>query len=272
MDPTTRILFISSEIAPFLPDTEMSVFGGLLPQTVQEIGREIRAFMPRFGAVNERRNQLHEVIRLSGLNLIIDDTDHPLIIKVASMPGTRTQVYFIDNEDFFQRKDPFTNDDGTLFDDNDERSIFFVRGVLETVKKLRWKPNLIHCQGWFTFLAALFLKKAYRDDPLFARTKMVLTLSEKEAFEGTLDVRMKEKILLDGIRPKDVELLETPNYENLAKLAISHADGLLFFGKKDPALDAFAKSLKRPSLHYKKPQESIIPECNEFYSQIIRTK
>ncbi|MDR1680699.1 MAG: glycogen/starch synthase [Prevotellaceae bacterium] len=271
MDTTTRVLFICSEIAPFLPDSEVSIMGRLLPQWAQDNGREIRSFMPRFGHVNERRNQLHEVIRLSGLNLIIDDTDHPLIIKVASTPGARTQVYFIDNDDFFLRKNGVYDDDGTLFADNDERSIFFVRGVLETIKKLRWKPNVVLCQGWFTFLSTVYMKKAYKDDPVFTRTKIILAFHGNDAFEGSLDARLKDKLVMDGIRAKDVEALNEPTYENLVKFALSFAHGVIFFGKKDPKVGAWVRKTKLPTLHCKKPQEELAA-CNEFYTQIMRTR
>ena len=155
-----RVLFISQEIVPYLPESEMANIGRYLPQGIQDKGKEIRTFMPRYGCINERRNQLHEVIRLSGMNLIINDTDHPLIIKVASIQAARMQVYFIDNEDYFQRKHTISDEEGNFFPDNDERSIFFARGVFETVRKLRWAPDLIYCQGWFTALVPLYLKKA----------------------------------------------------------------------------------------------------------------
>lgn len=245
--------------------------GRLLPQWVQDNGREIRSFMPRFGHVNERRNQLHEVIRLSGLNLIIDDTDHPLIIKVASMPGSRTQVYFIDNDDFFQRKNALVDDDGMPFEDNDERSIFFVRGVLETIKKLRWKPNIVHCQGWFTFLATLYMKRAYKDDPIFSRTKIILAFTENDIFEGTLGARLREKLVSDGIRAKDVETLETASYENLVKVALTFANGVIFFGKKNPKVSTWVRAAQKPVLHCKKPQQEL-EICNDFYTQIMRTR
>lgn len=154
-----RVLFISQEIVPYLPESEMANIGRFLPQGIQDKGKEIRTFMPRYGCINERRNQLHEVIRLSGMNLIINDTDHPLIIKVASIQAARMQVYFIDNEDYFQRKHTISDEEGNFFPDNDERSIFFARGVFETVRKLRWAPDLIYCQGWFTALVPLYLKK-----------------------------------------------------------------------------------------------------------------
>ena len=153
MTKATKVLFIAQEITPYLPDSEIATLCRNLPQGIQERGHEIRTFMPKYGNINERRNQLHEVIRLSGMNLIINDTDHPLIIKVASIQSARMQVYFIDNDDYFQRKQVLTDDNGNEFEDNDERSIFFVRGVMETVKKLRWAPDIIHCHGWLTALA-----------------------------------------------------------------------------------------------------------------------
>src|SRR6056297_492631 len=176
----TKVLFVSQEITPYLPETEMSVTSRNLSQGVQERGKEIRTFMPRYGCINERRNQLHEVIRLSGMNLIIDDTDHPLIIKVASIQAARMQVYFIDNEDYFQRKATVKDEDGKFFEDNDERIIFFARGVLETVRKLRWSPDIVHCHGWFTSLIPLYLKKSYSDDPLFADSKVIYSLYKDE--------------------------------------------------------------------------------------------
>ena len=171
-----KILFVSQEIYPYLPETEMSVIGRYLPQGIQEKKREIRAFMPRYGSINERRNQLHEVIRLSGMNIIIDDSDHSLLIKVASIQSGRMQVYFIDNEDFFHRKGILTDKDGKYYPDNDERAIFFARGVLETVKKLRWSPELVHCHGWITSLVPLYLKHAFKEDPLFAKSKVVYSV------------------------------------------------------------------------------------------------
>ena len=146
-----RVLFISQEIVPYLPESEMANIGRFLPQGIQDKGKEIRTFMPRYGCINERRNQLHEVIRLSGMNLIINDTDHPLIIKVASIQAARMQVYFIDNEDYFQRKHTISDEEGNFFPDNDERSIFFARGVFETVRKLRWAPDKGGSQRWFPF-------------------------------------------------------------------------------------------------------------------------
>src|SRR5436190_7530316 len=171
-----KVLFVSQEITPFLELTEISKIARYLPQGIQERGKEIRTFMRRFGLINERRNQLHEVIRLSGMNLIIDDSDHPLIIKVASIQAARMQVYFIDNEEYFQRKQIYRDAAGTFFPDNDDRAIFFGRGVLETVKKLGWSPDIIHCHGWMTALVPLLIKTSYKDDPMFHNSKVVYSL------------------------------------------------------------------------------------------------
>lgn len=228
MSKVEKVLFITQEIFPYLPESDLANMGRFLPQAVQERGRETRTFMPKFGAINERRNQLHEVIRLSGMNIIIDDTDHPLIIKVASIQAARLQVYFIDNEDFFQRKQTVTDDLGRHFDDNDERAIFFIRGVLETVKKLRWTPDVIHCIGWMTALAPLYIKKAYNDDPFFKNAKVVYSLFDDE-FTQPLDKKFPEKLLLEGIENSDLDSLQVADidYTALNKLAVDHADGVI---------------------------------------------
>ncbi|HEX7411888.1 MAG TPA: glycogen/starch synthase, partial [Bacteroidales bacterium] len=179
----TKVLFVTQEIAPYLKETQLGTIGRYLPQGIQERGREIRTFMPKFGTINERRNQLHEVIRLSGMNLIIDDTDHPLIIKVASIQSARMQIYFIDNEDYFQRKYVYYDKNNKFFKDNDERTIFFSRGVLETVKKLGWAPDLVHCHGWITSLVPLYIKRAFRDNPLFSDTKIIISIYDDDFTE-----------------------------------------------------------------------------------------
>ena len=206
-----RVLFISQEITPYLPETEMSLKSRYLPQGIQEKGREIRTFMPRYGSVNERRNQLHEVIRLSGMNLVINDADHPLIIKVASIQAARMQVYFIDNEDYFHRKSVLKDNKGVEFADNDERAVFFARGVLETVIKLRWAPDLIHCHGWLSSLIPLYIKKSYHDDPLFANSKVVYSVYD-ENFKKPLSSKVKQNVMIDGVQEGDLGLLDTPDY------------------------------------------------------------
>ncbi|MBR6340084.1 MAG: glycogen/starch synthase [Alloprevotella sp.] len=198
-----KVLFISSEISPYLTDSSNAELGLKLPQMVQESGRQIRTFMPRWGIINERRNQLHEVIRLSGMNIIIDDTDHTLVIKVASVPSARIQVYFIDNDDYFHHRGMLTDEMGAEYTDNYERTIFYARGVLETVKKLRWKPDIIHCHGWIAALAPLYIKTAYRDDPPFLDAKVVFsaygeqpTIVPPASFRGSVAFRgLTDKVL-----------------------------------------------------------------------------
>lgn len=264
----TKVLFICSEVMPYLHETEMSHIARYLPQGIQELGGEVRIFMPRYGCINERRNQLHEVIRLSGMNLIINDSDHPLIIKVASITAARMQVYFIDNEDYFQRKHVTRSADGVFFDDNDERTVFFARGALETVKKLRWSPDIVHCHGWFSYMAPLYLKKAYQDDPLFAHTKIVTSVYD-DGFTEPLDALMKKKVLMEGVKAKDVDLLATPNYESLAKLAISYSDGVI---QGSPSVSEevmnFAKTHKKKILTYQS-SEQYVSEYAKFYNKIL---
>jgi len=226
MGDVKRVLFVNSEIYPYLPESDIARIGRYLPQGVQENKREIRSFMPRYGCINERKNQLHEVIRLSGMNIIISDVDRPLIIKVASISAGRIQVYFIDNEDYFRRKQTFCADDGTFFADNDERAIFFARGVLETVKKLRWAPDIIHCQGWISHLIPAYLKKAYKDDPIFSSSKVVLSLYG-DTPQTPFSQEFASKAVFGGLGSEDLCLLEDPTGINLAKTAARYSDGII---------------------------------------------
>lgn len=221
-----RILYVSSEVIPYLPENEMSTMSFEAPKMVNAMGGQTRIFMPKFGNINERRHQLHEVIRLSGMNLVINDLDMPLIIKVASIPKERMQVYFIDNEDYFKRKATYSDEDGVLFEDNDERAIFFAKGVIETVKKLNWGPDIIHVNGWLSALIPLYLKNYYGNEPLFKDAKIVTTLYN-QGFEGTLDQDMIKKVLFDGIEDEAVEALKNPTYEGLMKTAIQNSDAII---------------------------------------------
>jgi starch synthase len=264
----TKVLFISQEITPYLPESKMSLIGRHLPQGIQERGKEIRTFMPKFGLINERRNQLHEVIRLSGMNLIINDTDHPLIIKVASIQAARMQVYFIDNEDYFQRKHTLQDENGNFFEDNDERTIFFARGVLETVKKLRWAPDIIHCHGWFTGLVPLYIKKAYNEDPLFANSKIVYSVYENE-FDKPLNKKFKDKLLYENITKDDTQILKDPNFVNLSKLAIEASDATIIGSDTiNSELLSFIKNSEKPYLEYQN-EEEYIEAYSKFYDTIL---
>jgi starch synthase len=260
-----KVLFISQEITPYLPESEISEIGRYLPQGIQERGKEIRTFMPRFGCVNERRNQLHEVIRLSGMNLVINDNDHPLIIKVASIQAARMQVYFIDNEDYFQRKFTTVNDEGVEFDDNDERAIFFARGVLETVIKLRWSPDIIHCHGWFTGMIPLFVKKTYKDNPLFANSKIIYSVYNDE-FNNSLNTNMAKKIAEDGIDINEISVINDPNFVNLGKLAIDYSDATIKGSECINAdLEEYMKTSGKPFLDFQS-KESYINSYFDFYN------
>ena len=224
--------------------------------------------MPKFGTINERRNQLHEVIRLSGMNLIIDDTDHPLIIKVASIQPVRMQVYFIDNDDYFLRKAGINDEDGTEFDDNDERSIFFVRGVMETIKKLRWIPDLIHCHGWFSALTALYIKRMYADDPSLCNAKVVYSMYN-DAFQKPLSPSFADKLVTDGATEEDVKgLRQEASYEHLNQMVIDMADGVVQGSETiNPVLKAYIEEKKTPFLPYHTVEE-LAPACYEFYQKL----
>lgn len=266
-----KILYITQEIYPYLDETPISNTSRFLPQAIQEKGKEIRAFMPKYGPINERRNQLHEVIRLSGMNLIIDDSDHSLIIKVASIQAARMQVYFIDNEDYFQNKELLTDKEGAEYEDNDERSIFFIRGVMETIKKLRWVPDVIHCHGWFSALAPLFIKKGYADDPCFRNSKVVCSLYD-ESFSRPFQPDFAGKLRYDGIGDKEVEAVKalgTIDYSTLMKLAIDYSDGIIIGSEKvDPELIRYATDKGIQQLPFQSDFEQYSEDINRFYDQI----
>lgn len=220
-----KVLYISQEITPYLPSTVRADLCRQLPQSILEKGKEVRIFMPKFGNINERRNQLHEVIRLSGMNICIDDTDHPLIIKVASIQQARMQVYFIDNEDFFQRKYDIADENGE-FDDNEDRAIFFLRGVLETVKKLRWSPDVIHCHGWISALAPIYIKRAYNNDPFFKDSRIVYSVYDDD-FKKNFSAKFAEKLKINGISDEDVADIKDKevSFADLTRFALKYSDG-----------------------------------------------
>ncbi len=265
----TKILFITQEITPYLPESEIATICRYLPQGIQDRGHEIRTFMPKYGSINERRNQLHEVIRLSGMNLIIDDTDHPLIIKVASIQSARMQVYFIDNDDYFQRNADTAVDEG-MNPDNDERSIFFVRGVMETVKKLRWTPDIIHCHGWMTALAPLYIKKSYAEDPSFRDAKVVYSLYDND-FKLPFNARFAEKLKLEGIEDGDLPFGVGDEVDPLTlnKLAIQYADGVIQGSANvNSVLTDYVQQAGVPFLGYQDPT-NYIDSYNEFYNSVV---
>jgi starch synthase len=266
-----RVLIISQEITPYTTENEISNISRYLPQGIQEKGKEIRMFMPRYGVVNERRHQLHEVIRLSGMNLIINDEDHPLIIKVASIPQARMQVYFIDNEDYFKRKALYHDkESGEFFKDNDERAIFFGKGVIETVKKLGWAPDIIHCHGWMTSMVPMFIRTAYKNEPIFANSKIVFSLYNNP-FKGTLNDDMAKKALMDGVSENDVKDFKKPTFENINIAAMKWSDAVVKASEKLP------KELEKAFNDYNKlklehqPADTYVDAYDEFYNEVLET-
>lgn len=265
-----RILYVSSEVVPYLPETEISSMSFEAPRMVNKQGGQIRIFMPRYGNINERRHQLHEVIRLSGINLVINDLDMPLIIKVASIPKERIQVYFIDNEDYFKRKATLTDEEGNLYPDNDERAIFFAKGVIETVKKLNWSPDIIHVNGWLASLLPLYLKEFYRNEPLFNESKIVTSVYN-QSFDGTLDTNMINKVKFDNIDESLVKALESPTYTNIMKVAIDHSDALIKGSSEIPKeLEDYLSKSNKPVLDYYSMDEFADPYTEFYNTQVLK--
>ncbi|WP_159950215.1 glycogen/starch synthase [Polaribacter septentrionalilitoris] len=262
-----RILFVSSEVIPYLPETELSSTAFNAAKNAHSKGVQTRIFMPRFGVINERRHQLHEVIRLSGMNLVVNDMDMPLIIKVASIPKERMQVYFIDNEEYFKRKAVFTDEDDQLFADNDERAIFFAKGVVETVKKLNWAPDIIHVHGWMASLLPLYIKEFYKDEPLFTESKIVTSLYNS-SFEGNLNEKLADKVNFDLKDEDKITTIKTPNYTNILKSAIENSDAVIH-GSEDISdeLNEYINQKEIPALEYQ--SENLKESYLNFYADLI---
>ncbi len=264
-----RILYVSSEVVPYFAENEVSLMSYEVPKMINDLGGQIRIFMPRYGNINERRHQLHEVIRLSGMNLVVNDLDMPLIIKVASIPKERIQVYFIDNDEYFKRKATFSDEEGVLYPDNDERAIFFAKGVVETVKKLNWVPDIIHVHGWMAALLPIYMKHFYKNEALFSETKIVTSVYG-QSFEGSLDAEMINKIKFDGIPHEAIQDLENPDYENLIKATVLHSDGVIVASEElSPSLTKFIESSKKPFIPFA-GQESYAQAYTDFYRNLLK--
>ncbi|MEC5164898.1 starch synthase [Flavobacterium sp. PL11] len=259
-----RILYVSSEVVPYLAENEVSLMSYDVPKMINDQGGQIRIFMPRYGNINERRHQLHEVIRLSGMNLVVNDLDMPLIIKVASIPKERIQVYFIDNDEYFKRKATFTDEEGVMYSDNDERAIFFAKGVVETVKKLNWVPDIIHVHGWMAAMLPIYMKHYYKNEALFSETKIVTSVYA-QSFEGTLNKGMINKVKFDGIPADAIADLETPDYENIIKATINHSDAVIIASNNlSPSLTKFIESSGKPFLPFAS-KDSFSEAYTNFY-------
>lgn len=249
-----KILYVASEINPFLQTSEVADFVRNLPQAMQEKGMEIRILVPRFGLINERKNRLHEVVRLSGINIEVGDDEKPLIIKVASIPKAKLQVYFIDNEDYFKRRGVLHDKKGELFSDNDERMIFFTKGVVETVKKLNWSPDIIHLQGWFTSLFPLYLKTYFKDEAIFSESKIVSSIYPKD-FDGVISKKFKDKVAFDEIPENYIASLSKSTYNTLVNVSIDHSDAFVLHSEdiEEEIINAI-KNSKKPCLFYSETQ------------------
>ena len=262
-----RILYVSSEVVPYVPETEIASTAFQVAKSAHSKGVQTRIFMPRFGVINERRHQLHEVIRLSGMNLIINDMDMPLIIKVASIPKERMQVYFIDNDEYFKRKAIFTDEDDMLFTDNDERAIFFAKGVVETVKKLNWAPDIIHIHGWLASLLPVYLKEFYKEEALFSKSKIVTSIYNT-GFEGEINTDLCNKMSFDKINNKKLNTLTAPSHINILKSAIENSDAIVY-GSNDLSSDliTFINEQEKPTLSYQ--ADDLKEPYLNFYADLI---
>ncbi|MDX1666526.1 MAG: glycogen/starch synthase [Saprospiraceae bacterium] len=272
MSDKKKVLIVTQEMEPYTTLTEISEVVRQLPQHIQDNGMEIRVLMPRYGTINERRHRLHEVVRLSGMNIIVDDDDYPLIIKVASLPDARIQVYFLDNDDFFKRKAIFEDKEGKPFEDNVDRMVFFCKGVIETVKKFGWPPDIVHCHGWMTSLIPLYLKTAYQTEPLFQNAKVIYS-----AYKDTLDKLATDKFIakatINNLSPEDLDAYQNGSGVNLHEGAIHFADAVI---RGSEALgDSVEKQLKsegKPTLEYQDEEEKFLPSYIEFYNSLLEEK
>ena len=265
---TLRILYAASEITPFLTTSSVADFVRALPQYMQERELEVRIFVPRFGVINERKNRLHEVVRLSGVNICVGADTVPLVIKVASIPQAKLQVYFIDNEEYFKRKAIFYDKENRFFEDNDSRMTLFCKGVLETVKKLGWAPDLVHCHDWFTSLLPLYLKTAYRQEPLFKKSKVILTLYNN-AFSQKLSQGLQEKARMVGIEERALAPLATADLRGLIQTGVQHSDRVF---KAEPLEDEAFKGVLKEEVLYIKNNEAGLAACYNLYKELAGTR
>ncbi|MCB9284770.1 MAG: glycogen/starch synthase [Lewinellaceae bacterium] len=264
-----KVLIVTQEMHPYTELTEIAEIARKLPQYAQDSGLEVRVLMPRFGTINERRHRLHEVVRLSGMNIIVDDDDYPLIIKVASLPGARMQVYFLDNEDFFKRKAIFEDEKGEVFDDNAERMVFFCKGVLETVKKFGWPPDIVHCHGWMTSLIPLYLKTAYKNEPLFRNSKVIYSIYSS-SLGHTFSSEFLSKASINNLDEGHLKPYQTGNKISLHAGAVALADALVKGSESLPAsVSQELAQTEKPVLEYQEGEE-YFNSILEFYQALLQ--
>ena len=265
-----RILYVASEINPFLQTSEVAAFVRRLPQGMQERGMEIRILVPRFGTINERKNRLHEVVRLSGINIAVGEEEKPLVIKVASIPNAKLQVYFIDNEDYFHRKSVFFDKEDKFYEDNDERAIFFCKGVIETVKKLGWAPDIVHCNDWITSLIPMYLKTTYKNDPIFQNAKCVFTVYDNN-FNHKFDQGIIEKVKMIDIEDSMLVNLESADYEGLIKLGAEYSDAVIRAEEEDSvSLNKLFESLEnQKKLDTIEKDNNLVDSYYNLYNELV---
>lgn len=265
-----RILYVASEINPFLQTSEVADFVRRLPQGMQERGMEIRILVPRFGTINERKNRLHEVVRLSGINIAVGDEEKPLVIKVASIPNAKLQVYFIDNEDYFHRKSVFFDKEDKFYEDNDERAIFFCKGVIETVKKLGWAPDIVHCNDWITSLIPMYLKTTYKNDPIFQNAKCVFTVYDN-SFNHKFNQGIIEKVKMIDIEDSMLVNLESADYEGLIKLGAEYSDAVIRAEEEDSdSLNKLFASLEnQKKLNTIEKDNNLVDSYYNLYNELV---
>ncbi|MEK7257414.1 MAG: glycogen/starch synthase [Bacteroidota bacterium] len=265
-----KVLFVTQEMEPYTTLTDISNVVKKLPEYAQSKSMEIRVLMPRFGSINERRHRLHEVVRLSGMNIIVDDDDFPLIIKVASLPNARLQVYFLDNDDFFKRKFIFAGDDDKPFADNLDRMVFFCKGVIETVRKFGWAPDIIHCHGWMTSLIPLYIREAYKTEPLFQNSKIIYSV-----YSNTMEKHFTNSFLakacINNLEEEDMEAFMEGKRVNLHKGAIAYADALITGSEDlpDETIELLEEAATdKPVLEFK-TMEEYLPAYVEFFHSLM---
>ncbi len=258
-----RVLIVTQEMEPYTDPSAIADISRKLPQYIQEKGMEIRVLMPRFGVINERRHRLHEVVRLSGMNIIVDDDDFPLIIKVASLQEARMQVYFLDNDDFFRRKSTFEDEEGVPYEDNPDRMVFFCKGVIETVKKFGWAPDIIHCHGWMTSLIPLYLKTAYKTEPLFQNSKVVYSIYDSP-FDRMYSDKFLSKASINNLTPNDLASYQSESGITLHQGAIAYSDAVII---GNAAVEGEIPPTDKPVLNFQ--GDDYLSAYLEFYHTLL---
>ena len=270
MSTKKRILFIANEMSPYLELTEFAEVVNKLAVLSNDNNLEVRCIMPRFGVINERRHRLHEVVRLSGINVTIGNDDYPLVIKVASLPNARLQVYFLDNEDYFKRKSIFTDEKEKWFDDNDLRTVLFCKGALETVKKFGWPPDLIHCSGWMTGLIPMFIRSAYKKEPVFSNSKIIFTIGHNTFKEKIGAEFLKLATINDHVTKKELEFYKDNNNVAMFRGGAQFADAVTFGASNvdKKLVDEFAKVKGKKVLKYN--EESDLTDYLQLYTDLSK--